>query len=135
MTSGRERAGPISGTQPSSVTSVMARSEPTGDGGRDRVAEAPPRAERVIHGGRLVPAVHHAVAALLVAAAAPVVLPAGGLEQLLEGGRVALLEEVAGTLPAEDVVGRIAPRRALEFLLAHEELQEERRLVEPPAAF
>src|SRR5262249_56941176 len=110
------------------------RSEPPGDGGGDGVAEAPPRPEGVVHRGRLVPAVHHAVAALLVAAALAVVLPARGLEQLLERRRVALLEQIAGALPAEDVVGRVAPWRALEVLLAHEELQEERRLVETPAA-
>src|SRR5206468_752824 len=37
------------------------------------------------------------------------------------------------TLPAEDVVGRVPPRRALEVALAHEELEEEWRLVELPA--
>src|SRR5262252_197853 len=110
-------------------------SEPPGDGGRDRVAESPPRAERVIHRRGLVATVHHAVAALLVAAALAVVLPARRLQQLLERRRVALLEQIAGPLPAEDVEGRVAPRRALELLLAHQELQEERRLVEPPAAF
>src|SRR5215813_12364087 len=115
----------------------MARlaSEPSGDGGRHRVAESPPRAERVVHRGGLVATVHHAVAALLVAAALAVVLPARRLEQLLERRRVALLEQIAGPLPAEHVVGRVTPRRALELLLAHQELQEERRLVEPPAAF
>src|SRR6516162_6603222 len=109
-------------------------SEPTGDGRRDRVAEASPRAEGVVDRGRLVSAVHHAVAALLVATAPTVVLPAGRLEQILERGGVALLKQIAGTLPAEDVVGRVAPRRALELLLAHEELQEQRRLIEPPPA-
>src|SRR5256885_14084128 len=45
-----------------------------------------------------------------------------------------LLEEVAGTLPAEDVVGRVPPGCALEVARAHEELEEEGRLVELPAA-
>src|SRR3989449_208959 len=97
-------------------------------------AESAPRGERVVHRRRLVPAVHHAVAALLVAAAAPVVLPAGGLQKLLEGRGIAFLQEIAGALPAEHVVGRVAPRSALEVPLAHEELQEQRRLVELPPA-
>src|SRR5437867_12289328 len=103
-----------------------------GHRGVDGVAVSAPRGERVVHGRRLVAAVHHAVAALLVAAPPPVVLPAGGLEQLREARGVAFLEEIAGALPAEDVVGRVAPRRALEVLLAHEELEEQRGLVEPP---
>src|SRR5262245_15262244 len=119
-----DRPGRIPGTQPSRVApaGMWPRSAAPGAGGGDRVAEAPPRPEGVVHRGRLVPAVHHAVAALLVAAALTVILPARGLEQLLERRRVALLEQIAGALPAEDVEGRVAPRRALEILLAHEEL-------------
>src|SRR5215510_14064775 len=133
----RESPPPTSGVQPSSVVSSVTplpASEAPGDGGRHGVAEPTPRGEGVVHGRRLVAAVHHAVAALLISAALAVVLPARRLEQLLEGRRVALLQEVAGPLPAEHVVGRVAPRRALEVLLAQEELQEQRRLVEPPAA-
>src|SRR6267142_3732817 len=103
MTSPRGTPWPISGVQPSRVAPSVTWppvSEPPGDGGLHGVAEATPRGERVVHRRRLVPAMHHAVAALFVAAAAPVALPARGLEQLLEGRRVALLEEVAGTLPA-----------------------------------
>src|SRR5207247_8816208 len=69
----------------------------------------------------------------VVAAPAAVVLPLRRLDELAEGGRVALLQEIAGALPAEHVVRRVAPRRALEVLLAHEELEEQRRLVELPA--
>src|SRR5207245_10144523 len=100
------------------------RSVPAGDGGRDGVAESTPRRERVMHRRRLVPAVHHAVAALLVAAPPPVVFPAGGLDQLLERRRVAFLQGMAGTLPAEEVDGRVAPRRGAELPLAKEECQE-----------
>src|SRR5262245_32462070 len=107
----RESPPPTSGVQPSSVVSSVTplpASEAPGDGGRHGVAEPTPRGEGVVHGRRLVAAVHHAVAALLVAAALAVVLPAGRLEQLLERRRVAFLQEVAGPLPAEHVVGRVA---------------------------
>src|SRR5262249_34565017 len=133
----RERLPPASGVQPSSVVSSVTPppvSEAPGDRGRHGIAEAAPRGERVVHGRRLVAAVHHAVAALLVATAPPIVFPARGLEHLLKGRGVSFLQEVAGPLPAEHVVRGIAPRSALEVLLAHEELQEQRRLVEPPAA-
>src|SRR5499426_1425954 len=133
----RERLPPTSGVQPSSVVSSVTpppASEAPGDRGRHGIAEPAPRGEGVVHGRRLVAAMHHAVAALLVAAAPPIVFPARGLEQLLEGRGVSFLQEVAGPLPAKYVVRRVAPRSALEVLLAHEELQEQRRLVEPPAA-
>src|SRR5213592_3002924 len=135
MTSSSETRVPISGTQPSRLSgSVMPPSEASGHRRRDGVAETAPRSEGVVDGRGLVAAVDHAVAALLVAALAAVVLPLRGLHQLLERRRVAFLKKVAGTLPAEHVVGRVAPRRALEVALAHEELEEQRRLVELPAA-
>ena len=74
-------------------------------------------------GGRLVAAMRHAVRALFVAAGA-VGIPVGGLHQLLEGLGVAFAEQIAGLLPAEDVARRHAPRRAVEFLIAGEEVEE-----------
>src|SRR4030095_16909267 len=136
MISARATSWPASGAQPSSVVSSVTPapiSEAPGHRGDGGVAEPAPRCKRVVHRRRLVPAVHHAVAALLVPAPPPVVLPARGLEQLLEARRVSLLEEVAGPLPAEDVEGRVTPRRALEVLLAHQELEKQRRLVETAA--
>ena len=76
---------------------------------------------------------HHAVTTLLVATLLAVVLPARVLHQVLEALGVAFLQEVAGALPAEHVEGRIAPGRALVVVLTHQESQEQRRLVEPPA--
>src|SRR5206468_12014682 len=108
-------------------------SETPGHRGVDGVAESAPRRERVVHGRRLVAAVHHAVAALVVAAPPPVVFPAGGLEQRREARGVPFLAEIAGALPAKDVVGRITPPPALAVLLTHEEVEEQRGLVEPPA--
>src|SRR5262244_520239 len=90
-----------------------------GDG--HRLRETLQGAERVVHRGRLVATVHHAVAALLVAALLAVVLPPRSLHQLLEARGVALLEEVAGALPAEHIKGGVAPRGALEVVLAHQE--------------
>src|SRR5499427_2812401 len=75
---------------------------------------------------------NHAIATARVAALVAVFFPLGGLDQLLERLRVAVVEKVAGLLPAEDVVIRVAPRRAFVIYLAHQEFQEEDRLVELP---
>src|SRR5262245_2732756 len=104
----------MSGTQPCSVMRASPASELAGEGHGGGLDEAAERAERVIHGGGLEPAVHHAVLALLVAAPPPVILPGRGLHELLEGLRVAVLQEIAGPLPPEHVEGRVAPRRALD---------------------
>src|SRR5207302_563356 len=79
----------------------------------NRLDEAPPAAEGLVHRGGLEPAVHHAVPALGVAALPAVALPARGLHEILEALGVPLLEEVAGALPPEQVEGRVAPGRAL----------------------
>src|SRR5213593_2271276 len=126
---------PIAGTQPSRLSvSDITCSEPASHRRGDGISEAAPGGEGVVHGRGLVAAVDHTVTALFVAALLAVAFPPRGLQQLLEGRRVPLLEEVAGTLPAEDVVGRVPPRCALEVARAHEELEEEGRLVELPAA-
>src|SRR4029453_17574341 len=103
-----------------------------GHGGHHRVPESAPAPEGLLDRRGLEPAVDHAVAALLVAAPLPVALPARALEQLLEAPGVALLQEAAGALPAENVEGRGPPGRALVVPLPHEELEEQRRLVEAP---
>src|SRR3990172_435548 len=90
--------------------------------GRHGLSESPPAAERLIHRGRFKAAVHHAILALLVSTLPPVVLPGGVLHQILEALGVPLLQEVAGALPAKDVVSRVPPRRALVVALAHQEL-------------
>src|SRR3970282_1601029 len=105
----------------------------SGERDRDGLGEALERAERVVDRGRLIPAVDHAVAALLVAALFAVVFPLRAVHQLLEARGIAFLEQVAGALPAEHIKGGVAPGRALEVLLAHEEAQEERRLGAVPA--
>src|SRR3989304_3796227 len=97
----------------------------------DRPGEARPGAERITDGGGLVAAVHHAVGALLVPTG-PVPVPVGGLHQCLEGGGGAILQQIAGPLPPEDVVCGISPGRALVVALPHEEFEEQGRLVEAP---
>ena len=87
--------------------------------------------DRILHGGRLVAAVHHAVGALLVVAGA-VGVPVGFFHQLLEGLGVAFAEQVAGPLPAEHGARRVAPRRAVIGLVAGEEIEEQARLAERP---
>src|ERR1035438_9911561 len=54
----------------------------------------------------LIAATDHAVGALGIAAGHAIVLPGGGFEQLLVTLGVALLEQIARLLPAEDVIGR-----------------------------
>src|SRR5471030_1734209 len=73
----------------------------------------------------------HAIGAFLVVAGA-VGIPVGLVHQLLEGFGVALAEQIAGALPAEVVARRVAPRRAMVFLIARKEVEEERRLAERP---
>src|SRR5207247_512561 len=65
-------------------------------------------------------------------AAAPVLLPVGRLDQLAVRLRVTVRHQVARPLPAEERVARNPPRRALEVDLALEEVEEQRRVVEPP---
>ena len=88
-------------------------------------------AHGILHGGRLVAAMHHAVGALLVIAGA-VRVPVRLVHQLAKRLRVAFAEQIAGALPAEDVARRIAPRRALVFLVAGEKIEEQARLAERP---
>src|SRR5215472_3680191 len=87
---------------------------------------------RIDDGGCLVPAVHHALRALLVVPGA-VGVPVRLLQQLLERFRVTLAEQIAGALPAEIVAGRIAPRRAAIGLIAGQEIEKKARLIERPA--
>src|SRR5271156_7233307 len=72
---------------------------------------------------RLVAAMRHAVGALFILAGA-VGIPVGGFHQFGVGLGIAFAEQVAGLLPAENVAGRHAPRRAMEFLIAGEEIEE-----------
>src|ERR1700691_1803914 len=74
----------------------------------------------------------HAILALGVVALVAVIVPIGEFEIFLEGFHIAVLEEVARLLPAEDVVGRAAPGSAREIEVALKELKEQRREVELP---
>src|SRR5262249_6400321 len=76
-------------------------------------------------------AMDHAIGTFLVVAGA-VRVPVGLLHQLLEGLGIAFAEEIAGALPAEIGARRIAPGRAVVFLVAGEEIEEQRRLAERP---
>src|SRR3984893_5925974 len=87
----------------------------------------------VLHRGRLVTAVHHAIGALLVVAGT-VRVPVGFLHPLAKARRVAFTEQITGTLPTKDVPGRVAPRSAAVFLVAGQEVEEKTRLAERPCA-
>src|SRR5437764_1931916 len=87
---------------------------------------------RLVHRGWLVSTVRHAVVTTRIAAAA-VLLPVGLLEQLAIARRVPVGHQVAGPLPAEDRVAGDSPRRALEVGSTLEEVEEQGRVVQPPA--
>src|SRR5262249_10568537 len=89
--------------------------------------------DRVLHRGRLVAAVHHAVRTLLIIAGA-IGIPVGLFHQLAEGAGIAFAQQITGALPAEHGAGRIAPRRAVVLLISGEEVEKERRLAERPLA-
>lgn len=95
-----------------------------GDGSFYGTGESWERAESIVNGTGFVPAVYHAVAALHVATFLPVFFPHGIGHQLFEGRDVAVLQEVAGFLPTEDVIGGVAPRGAIVVDVALEKFQE-----------
>src|ERR1700722_17599486 len=97
---------------------------PIEEGGPNRREESPPGAKHVVDRRRLITAADHAVSAFWIAGSGTVVFPLRLRDQLLEGRSVAILQQVAGFLPAEDVVSRIAPWRAFVVPLAHQELEE-----------
>src|SRR5437762_12868561 len=84
-------------------------------------------------GGCFVTAVHHAVGALLVIPGS-VRVPIRLFHQRAKGFRIAFAQQVAGTLPSEDVSGRVAPRRAAVTAVAGEEVEKQARLAERPCA-
>src|SRR5579884_776231 len=89
------------------------------------------RLHRLEDGGRLVPAVRHAIGAPLVASA-PVRFPVRRLDQLAIGRHIPVGEEVAGALPAEHGKAGDSPGRAGEIDLPLEKVEEEGRVIEPP---
>src|ERR1700719_2838561 len=98
----------------------------SGKGCLHRSQESAQRAERGMYRRSFVAAVHHAVGASWIAGLGPVVLPFGGRKQLAKALRIAILQQVAGLLPAENVVSRHAPGRAWIRPLAHQELEKQR---------
>src|ERR1700733_4640322 len=89
-------------------------------------------AERVVDSGAFEAAVRHAIVAARVLAHA-VLVPLGVVDERTVARRIAFVgQEVAGPLPAENVVRRIAPRRALIGLVAGEKVQEQRGMIERP---
>ena len=96
--------------------------------GSERPAHQAPeslqRTESVHHRGGLVAAADHASGARSIAAGDPVLLPLGGFQEFLEALSVAVLQEIAGPLPAENIIGRRTPRRALVVAIAHQEFEE-----------
>ena len=106
-----------------------------GDGGFNGAGEARERAKGIVHRTSLVTAVNHTVATLFVATLLPVLLPRGVFHQLFESGDIAVLEKVAGLLPAKDVKGGITPRGAVVIHIALEEFEEVRGKIKFPRFF
>ena len=75
---------------------------------------------------------HHAVRALRITRFGAIVLPLRCFDEFLKRVRVAVLQEVARFLPAENVVCRHTPRSAGILLPAHQKFEEQWRLVEAP---
>src|SRR5438270_13148270 len=90
-------------------------------------------AHRILDGGRFITAVHHAIGALLIVAG-PVGVPIGFFHQRAKTLRVAFAQQVARTLPAEDVSCWIAPWRAAIVAIPGEEIEEQTGLTERPRA-
>src|SRR5262245_36587811 len=88
-------------------------------------------AKAVGDGRRFEAAMHHAVRALFIIADA-IGIPVGFLHQLLERADVALAQQIARPLPPEDVPRGIAPWCTVIGLVAGEEIEKERGLVEWP---
>src|SRR5271169_3445594 len=94
--------------------------------------ESTERAEHMVHGAGFIAAVNHAVRALGIAAFSAVTVPIGFANQFRERVGIAVLQQVAGLLPAENIVGGHAPGRAFVIALAHEKFHEQRAEVETP---
>src|SRR5208283_967967 len=89
-------------------------------------------AERVVDGRSLEPAVRHAVVAARISADT-VAIPVGVLDERAIRRRIAFIgQQIARSLPAEYVVRRIAPWRALVALVAGEKIQEKSGMIERP---
>src|SRR5690242_1296315 len=89
----------------------------------------------MVDSGSLVAAVNHAIGALGIAGLGAIVCPFRGVHQLLKRVGIPVLKQITGLLPAEDVVSGHSPGRAGIGALAHQELEEKRRLIELPALF
>src|SRR4051812_35132490 len=82
------------------------------------------------HGGRFETAVHHAVLAAGVVAAAELA-PVGLFEQLIVRLVVAVGDQITGPLPAADVASRARPGGAFQIALPAQKFQVDRRGCEP----
>src|ERR1019366_374069 len=86
---------------------------------------------RLRDGGRFVTGMHHTIGAFLIISGA-VTIPVRRFHQFLERFRIALAQQITGPLPAEIRARWVTPWRAMERLIAGEEIQEHRRLIERP---
>src|SRR5258707_11342082 len=87
----------------------------------------------MVYGRSFVTAVHHTVCALGITGLRAIVFPFRCVQQLLKRIGIAVLEQIARFLPAEDVGRGHSPWRASIGALPHQELEEKGRMFESPA--
>src|SRR3989442_1527173 len=97
----------------------------------DRLGGFGRAAHSVHHGGGFIATVHHTIGAARVATRA-ILVPVGLCHQLLKRRRIAVSHEIAGLLPAQHTVVRIAPGSALVLAPTLEKIQKEGRVIEVP---
>src|ERR1700733_16134502 len=86
----------------------------------------------MVYRGRLIAAAHHAIRTLGIATLRPVVAPISGVNQLAIGIGIAVLQQITGFLPAENVECGRTPGGALVVALAYQKFEEQWRHVELP---
>src|ERR1700743_2694264 len=94
------------------------------EGSADHTPEAFERAEAIHDRGGFIATANHAVGALGIAGGDAVLFELRRLHLLLKRISVAVLQEIAGLLPAKDVVSGRAPGGAFVLAIAHEEFKE-----------
>ena len=82
--------------------------------------------------GRFVAAMHHAIGALGVARFKPVLRPIGIAHEFIKGIDVPFVDEVARFLPTKQTKGWVTSGGAVVLSFAHQEFEEQHRLIELP---
>ncbi len=101
----------------------MPRSKKGADGG---VIQAVPAPECLCDGCGFVATVNHTVGTFGVATGAAIIWPVSGFHQLFKGSGVAFIHQIAGLLPAKEVVSGAPPGSAFQVPGPLQKLNKER---------